>query len=82
MAANKIVTMIIKTKYNSPDWCGSVGWVLSHKPKGCRFLPGQSTCLGCGPGPELGLCERQPTKVYLARGCFPLSFPSPLKINK
>ena len=23
----------------SPGWCGLVGWVLSHKSKGCRFNP-------------------------------------------
>ena len=22
-------------------------------------IPGQGTCLGCGPGPQLGACERQ-----------------------
>ena len=24
------------------------------------LIPSQSTCLGCGPGPQLGVCERQP----------------------
>ena len=23
-------------------------------------IPSQGTCLGCGPGPQLGTCERQP----------------------
>ena len=37
-------------------------------------IPGQGTCLGCGPGPQEGECERQPhIDVSL-----PLSFPSPL----
>ena len=41
-------------------------------------IPSQGTCLGCGPGPQLGMHERQPhTDVSL-----PLSFPSPLSINK
>ena len=24
------------------------------------LIPGQGTCLGCGPGPHLGVCEGQP----------------------
>ena len=23
-------------------------------------IPSQGTCLGCGPGPQLGACEREP----------------------
>ena len=42
-------------------------------------IPSQDTCLGCGSGPQSGVCERQPhSDVSL-----PLfSLPSPLKINK
>ena len=42
-------------------------------------IPSQGTCLGCGPGPQLGACEGQPINIS------PLLFPSltlSLKINK
>ena len=37
------------------------------------LIPGQGTCLGCGPGPLLGACERQKIDVSLLLA---------LKINK
>ena len=40
-------------------------------------IPCQGTRLGSRPGPQLGVCERQPTDVSL-----PLSLPSPLSENK
>ena len=33
-------------------------------------IPGQGTCLGCGPGPQLGVCKRQPIDVCLTHWCF------------
>ena len=52
-------------------------WPVEQRVAG--LIPSQGTCLGCGPGPQLGVCERQPhTDVS-----FPLFLPSPsLKINK
>ena len=47
-------------KKNSPGWCGPVDWVLACKPKVAGSIPHQGTCLGCGPGPQLGAHERQP----------------------
>ena len=49
-------------------------------------IPGQGTCLGRGPGPQLEVCKRQPTGVSLAHRYFPPSL-SPslllsLKIDK
>ena len=41
-------------------------------------IPSQGTCLGCGPGPQLGVCERQLIDVSLP--FFLPPFPS-LKIN-
>ena len=29
------------------------------------LIPSQGTCLGCGPGSQLGVCERQLTDVSL-----------------
>ena len=34
-----------------------------HKPLNLKvpgLIPSQGTCLGCGPGPHLVACERQP----------------------
>ena len=56
--------MCLRTQ-NLPDWCGSVGWALSQKPKVTGSIPGQDTCLGLGPGPWLGACKRQPINVSL-----------------
>ena len=40
-------------------------------------IPSQGSCLGCGPGPQLRACERQPrTDVS-----FPLSLSLPLSQN-
>ena len=50
------------------------------------LIPGPSTCLGCGPGPWLGACERQPIDVSPTHQCFSPSlspsFPLSLKVNK
>ena len=49
-------------------------------------IPSQGTHLGCEPGPQLGVCERQPIYVFLTHRCLSpslSSLPSPsLKINK
>ena len=42
-------------------------------------IPSQGTCLGCGPGPQLGACERQP--VGVSPSLHP-SLPLSLKLNK
>ena len=70
----------------SPDWCGSVSWVSSHKPKGCLFvsrsghLPGlQARALAGGAREAMDQCF-SPTLMFLS-----LSFsllPLSLKINK
>ena len=42
-------------------------------------IPSQVTCLGCGPGPQLWVCERQLIYVSLTHRCFSPSlspFPS------
>ena len=39
-------------------------------PKVIGLIPGQGTCLGCGPGPQLGVCKRQPIDVSLAHWHF------------
>ena len=38
-------------------------WPANPKVAGSGSVPGQGTCLGCGPGPQLGACERQPIDV-------------------
>ena len=63
---------------------GVAQWVGHHpkKQKVTRSIPSQGTCLGCGPGPWLGVCKGRPINVSLACQCFfpflpPL--PSPYK---
>ena len=59
-------------------------WPTDQKVAGS--IPGQGTCLGGGPGPQLGTCKRQPIDVSLTHRCFsPSLSPSlifSLKINK
>ena len=65
----------------SPDWGGSVGWASSCKPKGRCFNSQSGHMSGLGPGPQLGICERQPIDVSLP--VFPLlPFSLKIKINK
>ena len=46
-------------------------------------IPSQGTCLGCGPGPQLGACERQLINVSLIHQCFSyLSFSLPSRLSK
>ena len=48
-------------------------------------IPSEGTCLGNGPGPQLGAWERQLIDVFdasLAHQCFSFSLPSPLPKNK
>ena len=53
-------------------------WTVNQSVSGS--IPRQGTCLGCGPGPQLGAFERQPhTDASLP--LFLPPFPS-LKINK
>ena len=46
---------------------GVAQWI-EHWPanqKVTSSIPSQGTCLGCGPGPQLGACKRQPIDVSL-----------------
>ena len=38
-------------------------WPANGKVAG--LIPAQGTCLGCRPGPQLEVCERQPMDVSL-----------------
>ena len=68
---------------------GDVAQWIEHRPvnqKVASSIPSQGTYLGCGPGLQLGACERQPIDVSLTHGCFSPSLspacPLSLKINK
>ena len=46
-----------------PGCCGSVAqWIECQlaNQRVAGLIPSQGTCLGCGPGPQEGTCERQP----------------------
>ena len=47
---------------------GMAQWVGYHpaNQKIANLMPGQGTGLGCGLGPQLGLCERQLIDVSLS----------------
>ena len=56
-------------KLGSPDWCGSVGWVLPAKQKVAGSIPIRFPIRAyawvVGPIPGSGICERQPFNVSL-----------------
>ena len=68
-------TKIKTLKYPNFTLTGVAQWVGHRLEKGkvTGSVPGWGTCLGCGPGPQMGTWERQSTDVSL---CFSLS-PSP-----
>ena len=43
------------------------------------LIPVLGTCLGCGPGPQLEACKRQPIDISLTHQCFSFSFTPSLK---
>ena len=45
-------------------------WLVNQRVTGS--IPSQGTCLGCGPGSQWGVCERQPLSTSLSPS-FPLS---------
>ena len=67
---------------------GVAQWVecRSVNQKVTGSIPSQDTCLGCGPGLQLGACKRQPINVSFSHtsAFLSLSFslPSPLSKNK
>ena len=63
--------------------------MVEHRPakqKVASLVPGQGTCLGCGPVPDWGTHERQPIVLSLTHEYFSpslsSSLPPSLKINK
>ena len=68
------------TKYTlkqKPALGGVAQWI-EHRPanqKAAGLIPSQGTCLGCGPGPQEGVHERQP-HIDLALPLFLPPFPS------
>ena len=53
-------------------------------PRLVSLIPSQDMYLGCGPGPQLGVCKRQPANVSLTHTCFsPSLSPSlPISLNE
>ena len=74
----------IKTVALRPDQWGLVGGASSREAEVQKFtslIPCQGTCLGCGPGSWLGVCERQPINISLAHQCFSLSLSLTLSLK-
>ena len=55
-------------KKDGPALAGIAQWIghLPENQKVTGSVPSQGTHLGCRPGPQLGVCERQPIDVSLA----------------
>ena len=50
-----------RKKRKGPALAGVAPWI-EHWPVNLRVagsIPSQGTCLGCGPGPQVGACNRQ-----------------------
>ena len=56
--------------------CRPVNWEVASS------IPSEGTCLGCGPGPQLGASKRQQICVPLAHWYFSPSLSLTLKVNK
>ena len=41
-------------------WLSGLSAGLRTSRKVAGSIPGEGTCLGCRPGPQLGVCKRQP----------------------
>ena len=69
-----------------PNWCGSVGWLLSSKPKGHQFDSWSEHMPGLRVLSLVGECEKQLIDVSLSCQCFSpslsSSIPLSLKINR
>ena len=74
-----MVTMDVHKKTWSLDLAGVAQWVerWTVNQKVSSLVPSRGTRLGCGPGPQLKVFERQPMNVSLAHQCFSPSFSPP-----
>ena len=58
----QILTLVLLDKEYRRALAGVAQWI-ERRPVNQRVagaIPSQGTCLGCGPGPQWGVCERQP----------------------
>ena len=82
------LAVLIYFSWDGSALAGVAEWI-EYRPvnqKVAGSIPGKGICLGCGPGPQLGVSERQWINVSLERWCFSpslFSFLLPfLKVNK
>ena len=79
------VVVLLSFKKRVYSLAGVAQWI-EHWPENQRVagsIPSQGTCLGCGPGPQLGASEKQ--LIDVTRRFSPSlspSLPLSLKINK
>ena len=52
-------------------WLSGLGIFLQTKRLPASSIPSQDMCLGCGPGPQVGVYERQPINISLAHLLLP-----------
>ena len=61
-----MVSLTSASKKEKTKTLAGVGQWIECQPENRMFtslIPSQGTCLGCGPGPQLGACEKQPTDI-------------------
>ena len=63
---------------------GVAQWIECWPANRCQFESQSGHSLGCGPGPQLGACERQQIDISCTNISLPLSpfLPLSLKINQ
>ena len=64
----------------SPDWCASVGWMLSHKAKGCRLDSRSAHVPGLQIQSPIRARTRGSQSMFLSH--IIVSLPCPLSRNK
>ena len=64
---SKFLSVIKLTGICFQALAGVAQWTEHHpaNQKVAGLIPGQGTCLGCGPGPQLGACESQLIDISL-----------------
>ena len=77
-----IAIELIHLKIVQMALAGVAQWIecQSGNRRVAGLIPSQGTCLGCGPGPQLGACKKQ--LISLTSMFLSLSLLSPLSKNK
>ena len=69
---------VVCTENNTIALAGMSQWIERQpvNQEVAGLISRQGICLGCGSGPQVGVCKRQQTDISLAH-CLPVFLPSP-----